>query len=188
MVLLRIDCRQARLGIDYRPAPVKIEQKPADLSVRQDPARVEIEPAQTRVVIDNRPPHRDIGLKNPLLLGLEAAQSGRQAVREYAAKQARQGDRLANAHLPGDEIAQIAKEESQDKTETNFDRIPKHPPIIRFVGRTQPEINIEPVPPTVQARPNWPEIKVGRHQVKTYLLQKPDVEITWVGSRLDYVL
>jgi hypothetical protein len=80
----------------------------------------------------------DIGLRPTHQIAKEEAQQGQEAILEYIAQIAREGDRFARIEVSTNVVAELAREKWPDTRQVNIDYAPKHRVDIRVAeGRVE---------------------------------------------------
>jgi len=109
--------------------PIRMHTIWPQLHLRVELPQVHIDPSQALA---------DIGLRPIRQLAEEEAQQGRQAILEYIAQVAREGDRFARIEVSTNVVAELAKEKRPDTRQVNIDYAPKHRVDVRVAeGRVE---------------------------------------------------
>lgn len=185
--MLRISSTPALIGVHHQWASLRVEQAPADMHVEATSPSIDIQPGQTYIDVDNRPPHDDIGLKRSDTLRRFLGDKGRHQAHQGVARIVSEGHRLADIHLGGNAIAQVAAQRNQSEPQMGYGRIPKQRPRINLKGDPRLVIDSLPAFVGVHSMMNWAWIHAKRHKVDIHLRQQPTLEITHVDNRVDFV-
>ncbi|MGE5472842.1 MAG: DUF6470 family protein [Ignavibacteriales bacterium] len=183
MNLLRIEQTYGKIGIDKYPSKLEINSKQANLNMHKTLVQVEINQELPKVIIDQHECFASAGLKNNLELVQEAAEAGRQQALAYTAQKSQEGDRFANIASKENTVAALAKEHSFDQHVFNIDSIPKVRPKIDFVGRL--DISFKKGQITNDVEQGYMNMNFSKAQIEMYELQKPSVNIEYIGNNID---
>lgn len=182
MLRLEIDIVHAQLGLNIRRPETTLSIPKPSANVESEPPAVYVEIEFPRVAIDSREAFGDIGLKRHLRLGREQAQRAREKGLDAIARMASDGDALA-AIENGVRVAELAAERAwpEEKRVLNVTALPKQPPEITFEGGLDIAASWGKV--TTNWRNEWIGLELHWGKVRTYLRQKPDIDIRAVGNR-----
>jgi len=109
--------------------PIRIHTVWPQLHLRVQLPQIRIDPSQALADIGLRPTHQ---------IAKEEAQQGQEAILEYIAQIAREGDRFARIEVSTNVVAELAREKWPDTRQVNIDYAPKHRVDIRVAeGRVE---------------------------------------------------
>lgn len=183
MNFLRIEQTYGKIGVETYASQLGIESRQSILKVHQEHVQVEIDKEEPKVLIDQHECFATAGLKNHFELAQEAAAAAARQVMEYTARYASDGDLLAKIQYKGNPIAEIARRNSFDSHEFNIDLIPKARPRIEVEGHINLSFKEGGVQTGVEE--GFMQINFSKPQIQCYLLQKPSLQIQYVGKNLD---
>lgn len=189
MPQLRIQSRDARLGLNIQQPVQKIEQHKADLSIKQPAAELQMRTKQGKLSIDTTEARADVDLKSIFRRTEEAAQKGYEDWMKGLARMSRQGDELAAIHKKGNPIVRHAKENSKPKQyEFNIGWIPSHFSVKVDYEPGDVNINWQTNKPVIDANINKPTLDYTPGKVEGYMKQWPELQIDFVGGKIDKAL
>ena len=186
MNLLRIEQTYAKIGVETFNSQLRINSKQSTIDMHQTFTQVKLEKELPKVIIDQHDCFATAGLKNDMEILLEAKQNAYAQVMEYTARKAQDGDMMANLRNRGNVIAAIASRDSSEQHEFNIDLIPKARPRIEVTGYLN--IGFEDGKVTNNVNEGYLNMKFTEPQINMYLLQKPSVNIEYIGNNIDIKL
>lgn len=179
----------ARIGVDTTPGRVNIQTQNPRLNLHHTDAKVEIRNDFPRVEISNRECFNTAGLKDVSTLRNETVQLAKSAVAQYTAKVAGDGDTFARIENKSNPIPSLAKRDAYPTHDFNVDSIPKARPQISVKGGnfSIDVIAAGGVNNGVEGNfiPGRVSYDVSAANVRTYMLQRPSVDIKFVGGNVD---
>lgn len=186
MNLLRIEQTYGKIGIDTYNSQLRINSRLGRLDTHQTFVQVEMEKELPKVLIDQHECFATAGLKNNMEILEEAALAADRQALEYTARKAQNGDLLANLKFRGNAIASIARSESFHQHEFNIDLIPKARPSIDVQGYLN--INFRQGQILNEVREGFANINFTEPKINMYVLQKPSVNIEYIGNNIDIMV
>lgn len=183
MNLLRIEQTYAKIGIETYPSKPEINTRADRLNMNQSFVQVEIHQQFPKVIIDQHECFATAGLKNNMEILEEAAQAAEQQALSYTAQKAQEGDALADIRSRGNPIAEIARQSTFDHHVFDIDLIPKARPRIEVVGGI--DISFREGQTNNSVEEGFIDINFTEPKIQMYLLQKPSVQIEYIGNNVD---
>lgn len=181
---IRIQSQNALIGIERTDGQFSIHQKQWPMELNTVDSIQKIKMTDAVLYIDQRQSFSEAGLKSIMEMSRVFAAKGRSAALRGINRIAREGKELADIHR-GRAIFRQAKRRFAAKTrEVTFDMIPK----------TRPKITVIPGEVTGEFRKGYVDIKLGKTKpdvqyypgkLDIYLRQKNNLEIQFVGTKLD---
>lgn len=173
-----------QIGINSSDAVLSIKQPRAAMEITTQRAEVNIHSELPKVKIDQSQCFSEAGLKDIFELNEDFAQMGKEAVLMAIGEIVDEGNRMAMIANKRDAIVEIATDKAlPGPADFNIKFIPQSRPKIDFEGG----ISFEPVSGKVNIevtrRPV--EINVQPGSLEIYLMQKPELNIQFVGKNLD---
>jgi len=179
---LRIDRQPALIGLNITKAQVQLQTDPGRVEIVTSPAQLDIQSPDPRLHIDQSQCFGDKGFKSISRFMNDWLAEVQSDYMSGLARIASEGDQLAK--IRGSSIADIASSHFCQQRDFNLQMIPKQPPVITCevypvqIDYQAAEVNINYMPASVESN-NQPG------QVTTYLIQKPALDINWVGKNVD---
>ncbi|MGE5328919.1 MAG: DUF6470 family protein [Deltaproteobacteria bacterium] len=183
MNVLRIEQTYAKIGIETYNSKAEMNSKANRLKMQQSFAQVQIQKELPKVLIDQHDCFATSGLKNNEEILAEAAAAANQQAAEYTIRKAQDGDQMTNIRYRGNVIADIARRDSFEQHEFNIDNIPKARPRIEVQGYLKVNFNEGEVSNTVEE--GYLNINFSEPRINMYLMQKPSLQIQYIGSNVD---
>lgn len=181
---LRITTTNARIGHWTENARLSIQQPRAEMNIETTPAKVEVNKDPLQIIIDQREPFGEAGLKTYSALNAENAQRARQHVMEVIAQKVAEGDQLMRIEKGGKAIADISRNALPGFADWNIGFIPQTPPKIDWQGGTL-DIQVEEGKVNIDVKVNPPVIEYTPGKVNYEMLQHNSISIEYVGQLLD---
>jgi len=175
---LRMEATYGKLAISTTPARLDITQPPAELTIEQPPAEMNIASVPARLTIDQSRAWAAMNNKHVFEFIRDGAEDGRQAVLDYIARTASQGDELMRIENGGNPIADQAVVNSEDPPlEFNIAFVP--PPFSVKIGYEPGRLDIDCriQPPRIDVKRHEPIIHYQRGAVRIDLAQHPSLRI-----------
>lgn len=181
---LRITQSYARIGIISHPARMTLKQPKPVLSIESPAAEMDIDTQLPKVHIDQSRCFAESGLKSPFELTREMALDGMEAALLGIGRIAREGDRMMAIENGENVIADIAWQSLFSEGELTTVTMPVSRPEITVSGGVQ--IHFKPRPPRIQWETHSRAVVEATFpRVEFYLLQKPGIQIEYVGKNFD---
>ena len=175
---LRMEATYARLAISTTPARLDITHPPAELTIAQPPAEMNIASVPARLTIDQSRAWAAMNNKHVFEFIRDGAEDGRQAVLNYIARTASQGDELMRIENGGNPIVDQAVVNSEaPPLEFNIAFVP--PPFSVKIGYEPGRLDIDwrIQPPRIDVKRHEPIIRYQRGAVRIDLAQRPSLHI-----------
>lgn len=156
------------IQIERQPALLEVQSRKAELSIRQPRPEFEIETSHAKMDITQPRPELEIDQHQAWRAynGGTALEMNQQIYSELPAlflegiaKRVEQGNRMAEFHLPGNSIAEIYGSDWKRDPFVEFRAPASYDNVSIHVERREPQVNIEPVPPSITAQAHTPEIE-----------------------------
>lgn len=180
---LRINQQYGRIGLNIKEPNIKLDiVKPQmDLNITEPKLRIDSE--QPQIQIDQDACFADMNLRKPVDFSRYIYQKSKNVVLEAIGRIAQEGDYLAGIEY-GNKPSSLARSNNHKTVEYNIGLVPEHKPSINFIIKP---VQIEVQPGDVKTNSNIGDVKINldRGNVKVYMLQKPDIQIDYVGKQLD---
>jgi hypothetical protein len=173
-----MEATYARLAISTTPARLDITQPPAELTIEQPPAEMNIASVPARLTIDQSRAWAAMNNKHVFEFIRDGAEDGRQAVLNYIARTASQGDELMRIENGGNPIVDQAVVNSEaPPLEFNIAFVP--PPFSVKIGYEPGRLDIDwrIQPPRIDVKRHEPIIRYQRGAVRIDLAQRPSLHI-----------
>lgn len=186
-VELSISQQYGKIGLDIQKPQIKLNTTMPRENVSYNFPKVIITSPDPKVRIDQTQCRVDMGARNPRDYGAYIASKGQSKVMEGIARRAQEGDTLAAIDKGSSIVGVIASRRQQAmQCECNIAFIPEHPPQVEAeVGKM--ELNVEAGGASVSAQLGSVENNAIWAKVGMYLLQKPAIDVEWVGSHYDTI-
>jgi hypothetical protein len=175
----------AKIGIETSKSNLEINQKNATITTKQIRSNIHIKSELPKVTIDQYECFASSGLKNIFDLSKEFAQKGRQKALESISKNVSEGRQLAAIENGGNAIAEIAKRSMIKERQFGMVTMPSVAPQIDVTGSL--EISFDDVGTGVEVDSTSASFGIDYEmaKVKTYLRQKPSIDIKYLGNNID---
>lgn len=110
-----IDQQLASIGIEVTNAQMKITTPHPSMTISNEAPTMTVERQDPEFKLDWEQVRAESGLKTPARLSRHVRDTGRKQVMDYIAKTAQDGDYLADVTSPGDRVAQLARQHTQQR-------------------------------------------------------------------------
>lgn len=176
----------ALIGINKENSNVTIEQPKADVEIKTEHANVKIESSLVKVEINQEQAFSESGLKGILELSIDNAKEAMQKMIQESGRIAEEGNRLANISSGEDAVAEIAYDNSINKSKHEFNMVtmPTSGPEITVI-EGENDIQVEGGNVDISVNINKPIVNYTAGKVETYIKQKNSLEITVVNDKFD---
>lgn len=175
---LRINRQPALIGLNIAKARLEFQTTPGQVDLETTPGQLDIKSSAPRLHIDQSQCFADKDSKSPAQF---AAGQVAEAKSDYMAglnRRVAEGDQLAQ--IIGPSIIDIIKSQFNQQKAFNLQCVSVKPPEISC--EVYPvEINYQAAVIQNNYRPAYVEYNSQPGKVETYLIQKPFLEISWVG-------
>jgi len=185
---LQIDVRHGQLGLDIKSNSFNLQQKSPELNLNVKQPAVILDVSQPALRIDQREQFAQLGYRDPQAMTRFYGQQGQRMLSRGINRRVQEGRLLADIHQPisiGELTA--SREQVSRKKQLTIEALPKTPPridfLIRPVGVNLAEGGVEGVLQYGRVRV---DSRIG--QVDVYLRQKPDVQVQFAGSAVDFAI
>jgi hypothetical protein len=183
---IRINSTKGKIGLQTTKPIQEIQQAPAELTIQQPKAELEIDRTPSRLTIDQTKAWEDMDLKHISRRIEEFAQNGYQDWLEGLARVSSQGDELMMIEHGGTPLADQAETNSLTmQHEFGLGWIPSHFSVKIDYKPTQLDINWKTHEPNINVEINKPIHNYTRGKVETYLKQRPELAIDFVGGKIN---
>jgi hypothetical protein len=183
MNLLNISHTYGQIGIDVTNSKPQFDTQLAKLEFSQTNAKIQVDKQLPRVIIDQSACFSSAGLKSSGELVQQAAQDGYQQVLRYIQKKVSDGAALADTRIKSNVIAKIARNSTFDMHEFGIVCMPSVGPKIDIEGYTN--ISADEGKINIECQKGNIETNFTESAINMYLLQKPSLNIQYVGSNFD---
>lgn len=133
---LSISTTPAKIDIDIIHAKLEWETKNADLQIHQKPPLINIKTEPLLLKIDQYQCFAEEGLKNNFDFIKEQASKGYQNVLQYIAKEAQDGDAMAQVGYHANIMIDNIRRDSMEMHEFGLGTMPKSGPKVQLTGGT----------------------------------------------------
>ncbi|MDD2373080.1 MAG: DUF6470 family protein [Syntrophomonadaceae bacterium] len=184
---LRITQQPALVGLDIHKPAIKLNTTLPYLDVKTTPVSLQIDNPPAKLELDWTQCRADMGLKNQRIFCQDTAQlslaQGLEAIGTIAAD----GDALGRIEAPTS-VEQLVASRLQAESEVDYNvaLMPEHPPEVN-VETNGVEVTLEPQEVNCNLQRGIFENKTAWAKVDMYLLQKPSINVEWVGSYYDAI-
>ncbi|MEN6351306.1 MAG: DUF6470 family protein [Syntrophomonas sp.] len=184
---LKISQQYGRIGLNIQKPQVKLNITLPKENVSCKISKVIISSPDPKLYLDQTQCWEDMGYRTPEAFGGYMASNGQSKVMAGIARRAQEGDTLA-AIDKGNTVQSViaSRIRSESTCEYTIAYIPKHPP--------QVEPEVENIEVNVEAGGASASVQLGSvdynapwAKVDMYLLQKPSIDVKWVGSHYDTI-
>lgn len=186
---IQISRTDARIGIETTAAKLNIKTQNADLQLHSENAKVSIQTELPKVVIDCSECYNTSGLKNREAFLRESVQLGKQAASEYISKTSSDGGSYGAIESGSNPMTSIVVRDAYPQHNFGIDCMPKARPQIKVEGKTQITAENASGGANNGIQGNYTPGKVNYdvtpHNVRTFLEQKPSIDIKYVGKNVD---
>jgi hypothetical protein len=183
-IRLNMESQPAKAELDIQKPVFNLSTTPSTLSIDTKPAVVEItsRPYGT-LEIDQSPCRASMGIKDFATMSREAADRGKQAVLEYIASHAQQGDRMAK--IKEDVIPNLAAE-STAQPMLSISWGWKESPIIRYTANPV-KFNPQPAKLDISSERGTVNIDYREGKVGLRMTQYPCIRFWTTGGNVDII-
>ncbi|NLW90813.1 MAG: hypothetical protein GXY34_04360 [Syntrophomonadaceae bacterium] len=182
MLELRINRQPAMIGLNITKAQVDLQTTAGQVNMETTPAKLDIHSPAPVLHIDQRQCFADKGMKSIDRFMSDWVAEAHSDFVTGLSRTASEGDQLARFRSCS--IADIVNSDSGQMPDFVLKSVPQQPPEIwcevypvQFNNQAG-EVHFDYIPARVEANSQ-------PGQVETYLLQKPFLEINWVGKNID---
>ncbi len=181
---LEINTQLAKVGINRTDALISIESQRPVVEAKYRPPSMDINIEHAKIAVDQTQCFNEIGYKKPDTLAADLAKRFQRDGLNGIAAVAQKGDVLAKVNKNPKAIPDLAKYALRETVDFTVEALPKSRP---GVSIDQGTININWDMGHIEFRAllNKPKIHATRASIEVYLLQKPDIEITYRGKAID---
>ena len=184
--MLKIDSRSAQIGINFRLPVVDLNiHQPQGKAYIKDP-QLNIRAEAATLEIDQTRCFEEVGYYKPVSFGKKVYNESKKKTLQAIKKIATDGNMLARIEKHPKAIATIAKRDFNQTKGYNVAMVPKTPPDIT-VHKGHLQISSEEGTVSIE-RAQWSVTVNPSHEaVNIYLKQKPELNIEYLGNRVDLV-
>lgn len=182
MFKLLINRQPAMIGLNISKARVDLQTTPGQVNIETTPAMLDIQSPDPVLHIDQRQCFADKGMKSIDTFMTDWVAESRSDFISGLSRMVAQGDQLAA--FKSCSIADVVNADAGQMPDFAVKCVPQQPPEISCevyqvqFNNQAGEVHFEYIPARVEANSQ-------PGQVETYLLQKPSLEINWVGENID---
>lgn len=184
---LSISQQFAKIGLNIDKPAAKLNIKPPKLNVSSGKPEVNIDFSWPKVHIDQSQSFADIGLRDYMRFGEYNCSKAQSTALEGIKRRASEGESLA-AIESNTSIQTViaARVQAESECSYNIAYIPEHPPEVQ--PETYP-VEVNSPEADVSASLDWGQVENASPWagVEMYLLQKPEIDVKWVGSHYDTI-
>ncbi|MFD0590660.1 DUF6470 family protein [Paenibacillus sp. GCM10027627] len=175
---IQIHSTPARIGIESKLGHYKIDQKQADVRMKSVDAVVNINSEPAVVLIDQSKTWEALTGGKPLPFWNRIYNQSGKYVLDAINKTVQEYNQIGDILAEGT-IAALAKQSLSEERPKLQVFGPASPNNVSFKAvLSDPEINVTRGYVDIEVRPNPPQIEYMRGHVKTYMAQRPSVEVT----------
>jgi len=184
---LRIIQQPALIGLDIHKPAIKLNTTLPYLDVKTTPVSLQIDNPPAKLEIDWIQCRADMGLKTPPAVCRDNAQLSLSQGLEAIGTIAAEGDTLGRIEAPTSVEQLVASRlQAESEVDYNITLMPEHPPQVN-VETNGVEVTLEPQEVNCNLQRGILENKTAWAKVDMYLLQKPSINVEWVGSYYDAI-
>lgn len=184
MVDIRITQQFGRIGLEIKHPRLNLEIAEPRLEMNTRKPRLNIHSERPKIEIDQSACFADMSKRNVSRFGRYLFDMAYSMVLEAVRETAEEGDYLAGIEN-GNSIPVLAHQKMySDMVDYNVGLVPEHKPEIRFIT-TPVQYEFIPGDVTYRAVPGYVKGELDWGKVEVYMVQKPFVQIDYVGKRLD---
>lgn len=182
---LQIRQTYGQIGIDTYRSWMDIKQTPPKANIEQRPPELTIDSQLPKVHIDQTQCFAESGLKTSLQLAHDFYAEGMQVALEAIGRISEEGTRLVSIENGGNPIADMAYESTIKQYEVGMVQMPRSKPDIQWdMGYLN--ISFRPNPAKIEWETHTKaEINASHHKVDIYMKQWPDINIQYIGDKID---
>jgi hypothetical protein len=170
------------IGLNITKAQVRLQTTPGRVEIDTSPAQLQIHSPSPQLHIDQSQCFADKGYKYPARFMADQVADAQSDYMAGLGRVASEGDQLAK--IKGASVADIASSHFCQQKTFNMVSLPKQPPEINC--EVYPvQLSYQPAQVNTNYIPAIVESNSQPGQVETYLLQKPSLEINWLGNNID---
>ncbi|GEB77200.1 DUF6470 family protein [Sporolactobacillus inulinus] len=179
-----------KIAIHSERANLALHQSPAEQSIQQPKAKMSLERTPAQVTIDQSNGWHNLDLKSARVRIAEAADAGRQAVRDGIMRRAQEGDELLHIERSKGKnlIAKQAADHAHNAvigTHYQTGNTPASEAVHCEVSPARLQVDWQTHAPILSAVPHAPEASFQPGQAVTSMAQYPSLEIQAVGIFVD---
>jgi hypothetical protein len=184
---LRITQQPALVGLNIHKPAIKLNTTLPYLDVRISPVSLQIDNPPAKLEIDWTQCRADMGLKTPPAVCRDNAQLSLSQGLEAIGTIAADGDALGRIEAPTSVEQLIAFHlQAESEVDYNVALMPEHPPEVN-VETNGVEVTLRPREVNCNLQRGIFENNTAWARVDIYLLQKPSINVEWVGSYYDAI-
>ncbi len=180
---IQIKQQYAKIGMNIKKPQLNINQNKAKMNIKQPTAKLQIRQKNVNVKIDNYPHRYDLKMKNFTDIRKELKNKSIQKLMGGISRTARNGDRLMRIERKGNNIQQIAAEETfppQKQLDLKLLRGPNFQ-----VEANKLEIDAQEQKTIIKARVNKPNSNLNWGKVNVRMAQYNDINIYVKGGSVN---
>lgn len=184
---LRITQQPALIGLNIHKPAIKLNTTLPYLGVKTTPVSLQIDNPPAKLEIDWTQCRADMGLKNQQIFCRDTAQLSLSQGLEAIGTIAAEGDTLGSIEA-STSVEQLIASRLQAESEVDYNIIlmPEHPPEVN-VETNGVKVTLEPREINCDLQRGILENNTEWAKVDMYLLQKPSINVEWVGSYYDAI-
>ncbi|MGE5373249.1 MAG: DUF6470 family protein [Solirubrobacterales bacterium] len=177
---LAIHTTMGFLGLDFQLPQIRVSQTPAIFTIQQTAPQIEIKAKLPQVKIDQTACFEDTGVRSDGKMLAFYARKAKADVLQGIAERVDEGDRLSKG-TNGYTIAKEAYHDSINMRAFGLEAIPKHRPKVT-VDSEAAKISLKAGEVKVNGSKGETTIQAPYQAIRTFWIQKPEVEITYTGE------
>jgi hypothetical protein len=185
---LLIDVRHGQLGLSTKSNSFNLRQESPEVKLNIKQPAVKLDVSQPVIRIDQRVQFAQLGYRHPVVMTRYYGQQGQQTVSQGTKRRVQEGRLLADIQRPIS-VAELAasREQVSGKKQLTIKALPKTPPQIDFLIRP---VVVNLAEGEVEGRFKYGRVLADNRmgQVDVYLRQKPDVQVQFAGSAVDFAI
>lgn len=184
---LQINQQPALIGLDIHKPAIKLNTTLPYLDIKTTPVSLQIENPPAKLEIDWSQCRSDMGLKAPQAVCRDHSQLSLSRGLEAIGTIAAEGDTLGRIEA-STSVDQLVASRLQAESEVDYNvaLMPEHPPEVD-VETKRVEVTLEPREVNCNLQRGIIENNTQWAKVEMYLLQKPSINVEWIGSYYDAI-
>ena len=184
---LRITQQPALVGLDIHKPAIKLDTTLPYLDIKTTPVSLQVDNPPPKMEIDWRQCRADMGSQVPIDFCNTYAHLGISQGLEAISNIAAEGDNLGRIEAPTT-MGQLVASRLQAESEVDYNvaLIPEHPPEVN-IETNKVEVTLEPREINCNLQRGILENNTEWAKVDMYLLQKPSINVEWIGSYYDAI-
>ena len=185
---LQIGYQRGIIGLNINKGQFQLDSKQPSMELKPTKPSVTLDISQPQIKIDQREQFDQLGKRFPLSMAKHYTNKGRSISTQGIARRVSEGRKLADIHQPVD-IGQLtaAREQVPRQRKLSIEALPKSRPKIDFITNEPKAYLVEG---KVNGNLRYGEVSLNakKGHVSVYWLQKPDVNVDYLGRAIDFAI